>query len=517
MATTSQLTVSQIVALPALTGSCLLTSQALARRRRIASAAVHEMPLTRPIRSGELVMTTGVGLQDDPELFGELLSEAASAQAAGVAVEIGVHVNRVTPAIVDVAERLGLALMTFPWELRFAEVTEIVLRHVVDRQQELLLQMQATRRTLMQIARTGDVHPVLRAAEGLLRNGSARPAEVRISWPGPPTDADDARTSDLPHGSKILTHDIEIGGRRLGTLFVERETPFHSDDHELFGIVSDAVTLALVVSNHVAAEPEPPRDDPLSVLMAPRLRPRNAERLIRALNIDPCRQLRAAYLEFGAPDAARKETYRRLVEQRLRVERVVHLWNDECLALILPESHHEVALVNRLRNSLQEAGAGAAEMVWAGIGRRVDSALDLGLSLREAREACRIGRRLHAHGATVDYGDIGAYTLLREALRNDDMGGLRRLAERLAGPLHEYEQRMAVPLLTTLEVFFDSNRNASVASRSLRVNRQTLLRRLERVATLTGIDLSSADDLFSLEVAVRSRPNGQPSTAAVTG
>lgn len=515
MATTTQLTVSQIVALPALTGSYLLTSQALARRRRIASAAVHEMPLARPIRSGELVMTTGVGLQDDPELFGELLSEAASAQAAGVAVEIGVHVNHVTPAIVDVAERLGLALMTFPWELRFAEVTEIVLRHIVDRQQELLLQMQATRRTLMQMARAGDVHPVLRAAEGLLGNGSPRPAVVRILRPEPAVDADDDRSSDPPHGSKVLTHDLEIGGRRLGTLFVERETPFHSDEHELFGIVSDAVTLALVVSKQVAAEPDPPRDDALAVLMAPRLRPRNAERLIRALNIDPCKQLRAAYVEFGASESARNERYRRLVEQRLRVERVVQLWNDESLALILPESDHEVALVNRLRTSLEEAGAGTAETVWAGIGRRVNTALDLGLSLREAREACRIGRRLHAHGATVDYSDIGAYTLLREALHDDDMVGLRRLTERLSGPLREYEQRMAVPLLTTLEVFFDSNRNASVASRALRVNRQTLLRRLERVAALTGIDLGSADDLFSLEVAVRSRQNRQSSTAAV--
>jgi hypothetical protein len=65
---------------------------------------------------------------------------------------------------------------------------------------------------------------------------------------------------------------------------------------------------------------------------------------------------------------------------------------------------------------------------------------------------------------------------------------------------------MGVPLLATLEAFFDNNRNASVTSRVLRANRQTLLRRLERVASLTGVDLASAGDLFSVELAVRSRP-----------
>src|SRR5688500_17017623 len=89
------LTVAQLLAEPALARALLHTSRSIARSRRITWASVHELPLVRPIRTGELVMTTGVGLQGHTDRFQALISEAASAKAAGVAVEIGVYIGHI--------------------------------------------------------------------------------------------------------------------------------------------------------------------------------------------------------------------------------------------------------------------------------------------------------------------------------------------------------------------------------------------------------------------------------------
>ena len=54
-------------------------------------------------------------------------------------------------------------------------------------------------------------------------------------------------------------------------------------------------------------------------------------------------------------------------------------------------------------------------------------------------------------------------------------------------------------LLQTLALYFRTNYNASQTARAMYISRQSILHRLERIETITGLSLNSHDDLFILE------------------
>jgi purine catabolism regulator len=54
--------------------------------------------------------------------------------------------------------------------------------------------------------------------------------------------------------------------------------------------------------------------------------------------------------------------------------------------------------------------------------------------------------------------------------------------------------------MATLSEFIRSNYNTSLTARNLHIQRQSLLYRLEKIESLTGLSLSCHRDLFLLEV-----------------
>jgi DNA-binding PucR family transcriptional regulator len=66
----------------------------------------------------------------------------------------------------------------------------------------------------------------------------------------------------------------------------------------------------------------------------------------------------------------------------------------------------------------------------------------------------------------------------------------------------EYDSRRGSQLVATLEQYLAARRSATEAARTLMVHPNTLRQRLERIETLTGLELATAD-LLSLELAVK--------------
>src|SRR6185312_15981358 len=97
------------------------------------------------------------------------------------------------------------------------------------------------------------------------------------------------------------------------------------------------------------------------------------------------------------------------------------------------------------------------------------------------------------------YRELGAYRYLvalagDEAPRDPHLEAIRTLAA--------YDRRRGSQLVATLEQYLDDRRSVTEAARALTVHPNTLRQRLERIETLTGLDLASAD-LLALELAVK--------------
>jgi len=103
-------------------------------------------PLDKPVRwvhvsdladlsgllsGGELVLTTGQPLTGDPLRY---LTGLAQAGAAGLIIELHVHIHTVPQSVADAANRLELPVIALHRKIRFVELTEEVHRSIVAEQ-----------------------------------------------------------------------------------------------------------------------------------------------------------------------------------------------------------------------------------------------------------------------------------------------------------------------------------------------------------------------------------------------
>jgi len=58
-------------------------------------------------------------------------------------------------------------------------------------------------------------------------------------------------------------------------------------------------------------------------------------------------------------------------------------------------------------------------------------------------------------------------------------------------------------LIHTLEAFFEHNGNLSQAAEALFIHRNTLLYRLERISSLTNLDLEMPENRLAIQLALR--------------
>jgi purine catabolism regulator len=142
-----------------------------------------------------------------------------------------------------------------------------------------------------------------------------------------------------------------------------------------------------------------------------------------------------------------------------------------------------------------------AELV-IGIGRPAVGPAAWHQSQQQARESWRLGKEWK--GAPVTYfGDLGLYQLLT-ALGTS--GEAQRFFRRTLGRLTSHDDNKNAELVDTLEAFFACHGNLSQTASRLHIHRNTLSYRLERISTITQLDLDDPDARFSLQLALKLRP-----------
>ena len=91
------------------------------------------------LRGGELVLTTGVALPEDPERLADYIGELSAVGASGLIVELGRRFVRELPrVVVKTAEEHGLPVIVLARETPFVQITESVHARIIDIQLEEL-------------------------------------------------------------------------------------------------------------------------------------------------------------------------------------------------------------------------------------------------------------------------------------------------------------------------------------------------------------------------------------------
>ena len=127
-------TLREVLCLPAFAG-CTVRGGAAGLDRRVGGVNLTDTPdYARWLAQGELLITTGFAIADDPQAVDALLPTAMEKGLSGVGIKPGRYLPKPLPAeLTEAADRLGLPLLELPGDVRFTELADAVSREIARR------------------------------------------------------------------------------------------------------------------------------------------------------------------------------------------------------------------------------------------------------------------------------------------------------------------------------------------------------------------------------------------------
>ncbi|WCB96774.1 hypothetical protein DSM104299_05542 [Baekduia alba] len=315
----------------------------------------------------------------------------------------------------------------------------------------------------------------------------------------PPRSADALRAGP---GERVLVAALAAADADVGMLVAERERPFGAEDQRLLDAVGQHLASALQKADLIERLTEEHLVRDLFDALAEG-RPQAAESRARAAGHDLDRPHVVAVLEplAGEPDAAWHEVAAR-TEARLRraVPGALCDPGEDRLRALLPlggsaaDAQQELA---RLDAELERLTAEERLAGGRSEPRRGLSGDERGLA--EATCAAQVARATAPAGGARGYGDLGVYRYLAP-LPSGHAPDERHAAA--IATLAAYDAKRRTELLGTLERHLGDRGALAATARALYIHTNTLRQRLERIETLTGLDLAD-EDLLSLELALK--------------
>jgi purine catabolism regulator len=512
--------------------------QVLAGHRRLGTPVrwVHALELAdvaRLLHGGELVLSTGIALPDDPGLLATYVADLAAAEVSGLAVELGRRYARLPDALVSAAERHGMPLIAFRREVPFVEITETVHAMIIDAQLDELRRSERVHETFTELSVAGAPPEEIVRQAALL---AGRPVILedlshRVLACAPAGADPRALLSGFEHQARTVsgprrTFYDEVAGWLVTTVGARGEDwgrvilvtdgpqggPPAGADTVLIERAASALALGrLLTRQQESLERQAHRTLISAIVESAYADPEEAAARARALGVPVSgRQLVAAIVRIRDAGPG--------ISAHARIAEVTEALADACRDGRLP------ALVGSLDDvragallSLPPRADGDAELTaLAGrLSQRLRLRLPVGpfvLGAGSATETLRDVRRSFLEARQVgdvairQPGDRPFYRLpdmrlrgLLHLLRDD--ARLQTFAERELGPLLAADEAQGTELLPCLAAYLEAGGNKALAAQRAHLARPTFYQRLDQIERILGVDLGSAESRTSLHVA----------------
>jgi purine catabolism regulator len=157
--------------------------------------------------------------------------------------------------------------------------------------------------------------------------------------------------------------------------------------------------------------------------------------------------------------------------------------------------------IRQLATAIQAKGSdpSVGGSLSVGVGRLHPDLLSVPRAYKEAQDALKIGRG-QGQGAVTLFSELGVYRMLLEFATSQDPSvfywePLQKLID--------YNNQTDKELVRTLEAFLECNGNLTETSEKLFIHRNTLKYRLERIAEVSGLDLSDSETRLMAQLGLR--------------
>ncbi|MDE5413764.1 PucR family transcriptional regulator [Alkalihalobacterium chitinilyticum] len=557
-----QLTMNDIMNFDLLDSARVLSGEKYLKERYVEWVSITENPVENFVRKNELVLTTGIGCEQNIDAFGQYVQDVVDSEASALAVATGRYIYDIPTEVIQLAEQAQFPIIDIPWEIRFADITHEVMKELNRRQQQELKESEKVQQQLINILLNGGnldkvaqyvgkhiQAPVLITDKDGQVKGSARQTkEIRSMWGKLRADnkvphhtfiTDDTTHHPLHQKIHKLDHPpwkivqlpiIQDVHRVLGFLFIILHSTHPLKEHlshfsiNLLEHASTASALWFLRENAVLETEFKLRDDFVCSIAKGDLTSweRISERA-RLLGYDVSvpyvcivgypENLRAMYEKS---DQIKHTSYEKwlhsmvyyieeevvFASQSLEKQLLMTYQLDEIIifleATVVSRKDSVHYFLDLLERRLGNLLPGVV-MSW-GIGRVYDEELKFTKSYRDAQQSLEIGRRQKGPGQRMYYDDSKVERILLSLSENEEV---QHLSESVITPLINYDQVRQMELVRTFIIFTQHHYNVSKTARSLSLHRQSLLYRLRKIEKLTKLSLVNPDDLFLLNLSIR--------------
>ncbi|GAA3749903.1 purine catabolism regulator [Spinactinospora alkalitolerans] len=490
---------------------------------------IAEVPdLAHLLRGGELVLTTGIAIPDDPDALRRYVTDLASVGVSGLAVELGRKYSSALPeALLTAAREARMPVISLAREARFVEITEAVHSRVVSEQLEELRESERLHEVFTELSVEGaPPQEVLHEAAQLsgcpvvLENlthqmlacdlNGEDPGILLTAWENRSRAVvTRARTAHDPATGWLVTM-VGARGQDWGRLILvcgASPTP-----RQTILVERAATTLALgrLLERHqeslerqthrtiIAGIVDRAYSEPEEALVRARAVgvPLNGRNLIglvlrmREAGTGLAMQARLADTAEGAARACRE----------LRLPALVGSLDDVRVGILLalPEKEPLDSALTRLAERVR-ARVGDGSVI--AVGSRTEDIREVRRSFLEARQVGDVAVRQTDDRLYHRLPDLHLRGLLH-LFRDDER--LQTYVERELGPLLAYDARHDGDLTEMLRCYLSAGRNKALAASRAHLSRPAFYERLRRVSHVLGADLESVETCLSLHVALLS-------------
>ena len=518
--------VARVLATPALAGSHVVAG-ASGTGRLVTRLNVMEVPdIHAWVRPGELLLTTGYSVREDPEQLVQVLEGLDQRGVAALAIKLGRYLHELPAAVLARADELGLPVVALAEHVSFDDVltevmTEVLTEQVVrraggaartDHVHRVLVELVLAGGDLGAVADTLahqlDVAVLVTSPDGRLLAAAGPPEQLEPALSGPWRDTTGRlRTEDSSFALGLHPSDrgtswavAEIGAAgldhgRLAAFSTARDL----DDDDLVAVQRSATVCALVVTRElaVAAVEDRYRADYLRDLLHGRAGDDgDVVAHGEALGWDVDRPLVVVVVEPDPPEAeedgparARRPLVERqasalagAVRQRDPGAAVAALRTETVALVGVPADGDVRRMVRDLVAVVRGVGGGGRKPFGVGVSRVCTGAAGLAVGYEQARTAVRVGRQVHGPSACTHFDDLGVYRLLSLV---PDERELQAFAEETLGELAGPGEQ-AADLRRTLEVLLETSINVAETSRRLHFHYNTLRYRIGKLERMVG-------------------------------
>ncbi|SEH49158.1 purine catabolism regulatory protein [Halobacillus karajensis] len=522
--------------------------------RQVEWISVIETPVENFVRNNEFVLSTGVGCANDVLALEEYVEDVIRSEASVLAFATGRHIYKIPDRIVQVAEENNLVVMEIPWEIRFGDILQEVLRLISEEKRQEQQRTEEIRQELINCVLNGKG---LQEITAIIYNNTGIPAaisdhnkQIRANQHFNRYLIDVLNGNDSTEEATLLETDLDsdhplchfietygIGDERCYQLTIlsnykkqgyllfqpgqEGELTWvnlHIIEHALtacalYFVKENAIEMTEIrlKDNFLLELAKRDMDMDRALLSKAQLLGYDLEKpyicLVGHIRfVQPEDNLPSSTTHSVASSSMNSRNYyiqKEVTHAGDALNRRTMTTFDEGEVIVYLESdrpdYEETAnqFLDLIERRLHELLKGIT-ISW-GISCHKGGYKVFHKSYEEAGTALKIGQQ-HEEGERTFFSDTRMNRLLMALSHEEEIGVIvRDTLEKLI----EYDQKRQTELIHTFMVYNKYNSNVSQAARALNLHRQSLLHRLRNIEHLTGLSLLDADDLFLLELSVR--------------